>query len=85
MLQVIEETEKYICVVLSPTLGATARVAVPPVEVFMKLEQIFLFLHRPLHNIIVHETEVKDGSGKTRAVTLVEKIGALLCKKLFGK
>ena len=79
LLQVIEETEKYICVVLNPTLAAN-RVAVPPSEVFMKLEQIFLFLHKPLHNIIVHETE-KDG--KMHAITLVEKIGSMICKKLF--
>ena len=79
LLQVIEETEKYICVVLNPTLGI-AKVKVPPMEVFMKLEQIFLFLHKPLHNIIVHE---KEKEGKVYAVTLVEKIGGMICKKLF--
>lgn len=81
LLQVIEETEKYICVVLNPMPPGVAKQAVPPVEVFMKLEQIFLFLHKPLHNIIIRE---KSGEGdRIVGVTLVEKIGSMICKKLF--
>lgn len=75
LLQVVDEADTYQLILQSVTASPLS--PVPPSEAFQKLEQVFLFLHRPLHDIIV-----KGESGK-QAGTLVEKIGENICKKLF--
>ena len=81
LLQVIDEIDKYIlCVVLNPA-GPNQRLLVPPAEAYQKLEEVFIFLHRPLHDIVVHEIE-HEGQDPV-SVTLVEKIGEVIVKRLF--
>ena len=94
LLQVIDETEKSLCVVIQPACSAAA-VKVPPLEVFQKLEQIFTFVHKPLQFIIIRGETVeqplnpqqqRDNDGKAmlkKQDLLVEQIGCCICKKLF--
>ena len=78
LLQVIDELERCtLCVVIN----TDRKLVVPPNEAYQKLEQLFIFLHRPLANIVI--SEVQPGTGECKQVTLVEKIGQKMNKSLF--
>ncbi|ELU07623.1 hypothetical protein CAPTEDRAFT_135408, partial [Capitella teleta] len=70
LLSVLDEVDSYTLQLTHPGTPSP----VPPAEAFQKLESVFVFLHRPLHDIII-----KDKI----PVTLIEKIGEHLCKRLF--
>lgn len=73
-----DHKEQYLCVVIHPP---TSRITIPAQQVFQKLEQVFLFLHEPLHNIIIQDVELKNGQKVT--LDMVQKMGKLLCKPVF--
>ena len=94
LLQLVDETDKCVlCVVRQPDSG-THKVAVPPVEAFQKLEQIFVFLHQPIADITVSskipdKTLSRNHASKVvidenvAPVHLAEKLGQIMCKPLF--
>ncbi len=85
LIQVVtEECRSVLCVVQQPGPpgGAAAKQpAVPPSEIFPKLEQIFLFLHKPFSDISIYETV--EGKADKNPTSMVQKVGNCICKKLF--
>ena len=80
LLQVVDESVLYASVIVNPLSAGLepCNVRVPPAEAFQRLEQIFLFLHKPLHSV-----PVMIGLNEKDSVSLVRKIGSLLCKPIF--
>ena len=91
LIQVVTDEDKSVLCVVQYSQGqaqqhpqgAGASVPVPPSEVFPKLEQIFIFLHRPLHGVHIEEcVDSEDGKLK-QSTPFVQKIGNEICPRLF--
>ena len=84
LIQVVtEESRSVLCVVQCPQpAGAAAKLPiVPPAQIFPKLEQIFLFLHKPFCDVSIYE-KVEGKADKT-STSMVQKVGKCICKRLF--
>ncbi len=83
LIQVVtEESHSVLCVVQClQQAGAAKPVIVPPGEVFPKLEQVFLFLHKPFCEISLYESV--EGKSEQKTIPLVQKVGKCICKRLF--
>ena len=90
LIQVVSDDNNcMLCVVQYPSQGQGQAEAqhmgqlVPPCEVFPKLEQIFIFLHRPLNEVTIEECiDSEDGTLK-QSMAFVQKIGKEICPRLF--
>jgi hypothetical protein len=82
VLQVVDESVHYASVISQPLCAAAGLepcvVRVPPAEAFQRLEQIFAFIHKPLHGV-----RVPVGLHEKDSVSLVRRLGAQLCKPVF--
>ena len=84
LIQVVtEENRSVLCVVQCPQPGGAAAKppVVPPSEIFPKLEQIFLFLHKPFCEVSIYETV--EGKADKTPTSMVQKVGKCICKRLF--
>ena len=87
LMQVVTESNRSILSVVqypqqNVTVQHKTQNIVPPAEMFQKLEQVFMFLQKPLSNVQI--SEAMPGQPELQQkVPLVREFGEVISKKLF--
>ncbi len=93
LIQMVTDTARSVlCVVQYPKSGHSGPHITPADQVFPKLEQVFIFLHRPFVDVIIQEN-VKTKGQKVKAIEdqipekhstpLIRKFGTMICSRLY--
>ena len=76
LLQVVEDSQQlYMCALAQLSSPKTLA---DPIHVIQKLHQVFTFIHKPMANIFL-----EGDKNASKEYDLKEKIGAMICKRLF--
>lgn len=85
LIQVVTDNDKSVLCVVQYSHGQPSgrEKLVPPCEVFPKLEQVFIFLHRPLSGVVVEDLRDSEDGRTKHPTPFVQLIGNEICPRLF--